>query len=195
MTTPTAFFEIHVTVAPPSDYENFRTDCMLLGVKPLRLSLLSRSGAVVMEDYMTSSKHKLAFEGATEACADIADKLASWGYTVLRKKIETVPWNPMEKEYLESHLEVTCYDTESFREFLVPIAIDNNGYISHNTNKPGVYMLTLRAFDTPFWVFEDKVEDIRDGLLRQGFEVGDVEIEAAVYDTRYDHDKAWLDAA
>lgn len=47
-----------------------------------------------LKDVMTSSKHFGDNRSAYEEANRIANKLTSFGYKVVRKKIETVPWHP-----------------------------------------------------------------------------------------------------
>jgi hypothetical protein len=75
------------------------------------------------KDVMTSSKHFGDNRSAYEEANRIANKLSSFGYKVVRKKIETVPWHPAAPTlntgepipngcYFESHIGVTITPEE-----------------------------------------------------------------------------------
>lgn len=119
-------FEIHVTVDIESfvytgGLEDFKSDCNEIGVKPIVLDLKMKEGS--LKDVMTSSKHFGDNRSAYEEANRIANKLTSFGYKVVRKKIETVPWHPAApviptgKEipngcYFESHIGVVISPEE-----------------------------------------------------------------------------------
>lgn len=90
-------YEIHVTVDAESfvytgGLEDFKTDCNEIGVKPIVLDLEMKEGT--LKDVMTSSKHFGDNKSVYEEANRIANKLTSFGYKVVRNKIETVPWHP-----------------------------------------------------------------------------------------------------
>lgn len=120
-------FEIHITI----DIENlletnftidhFREDCKSIGVKPIVLDLEMKEGT--LKDVMTSSKHFGDNRTAYEEANRIANGLTSFGYKVVRKKIETVPWHPAAPTfntgepipngcYFESHIGVVISPEE-----------------------------------------------------------------------------------
>ena len=76
-----------------------------------------------LKDVMTSSKHFGDNRSAYEEANRIANELTSFGYKVVRKKIETVPWHPAAPTfktgepipngcYFESHIGVTISPEE-----------------------------------------------------------------------------------
>jgi NTP pyrophosphatase (non-canonical NTP hydrolase) len=91
-------FEIHITVDLEKLLEtnftidHFREDCKSIEVKPIVLDLEMKEGSI--KDVMTSSKHFGDNRSAYEEANRIANELTSFGYKVVRKKIETVPWHP-----------------------------------------------------------------------------------------------------
>lgn len=96
-------FEIHITVNVVDEWdgkatlfgfeiEHFRNSCEEIGVKPIVLDLEMKEGSI--KDVMTSSKHFGDNRSAYEEANRITNKLTSFGYKVVRKKIETVPWHP-----------------------------------------------------------------------------------------------------
>jgi NTP pyrophosphatase (non-canonical NTP hydrolase) len=98
-------FEIHVTVdagemrdpimfdTKTFDLELFKEACSDIVVKPIVIDLEINDGSEI-QDVMTSSKHFGDNRTAYEESERIADKLKSWGFRVVRNKIESVPWHP-----------------------------------------------------------------------------------------------------
>ena len=126
-------FEIHITVNTSDEWddgkatlfgfeiEHFRNICDEIGVKPIVLDLEMKEGT--LKDVMTSSKHFGDNRSAYEEANRIANKLTSFGYKVVRNKIETVPWHPAAPTfktgepipngcYFESHIGVTISPEE-----------------------------------------------------------------------------------
>jgi NTP pyrophosphatase (non-canonical NTP hydrolase) len=120
-------FEIHITVDLEKLLEtnftidHFREDCKSIEVKPIVLDLEMKEGSI--KDVMTSSKHFGDNRSAYEEANRIANELTSFGYKVVRKKIETVPWHPAAPTfntgepipngcYFESHIGVVISPEE-----------------------------------------------------------------------------------
>jgi NTP pyrophosphatase (non-canonical NTP hydrolase) len=120
-------FEIHITVDLEKLLEtnftidHFREDCKSIEVKPIVLDLEMKEGSI--KDVMTSSKHFGYNRSAYEEANRIANELTSFGYKVVRKKIETVPWHPAAPTfntgepipngcYFESHIGVVISPEE-----------------------------------------------------------------------------------
>ena len=120
-------FEIHITVDAESysienfGLEEFKSDCVEINVKPIVLDLEMKEGT--LKDVMTSSKHFGDNRSAYEEANRIANELTSFGYKVVRKKIETVPWHPAAPTfntgepipnvcYFESHIGVVISPEE-----------------------------------------------------------------------------------
>ena len=120
-------FEIHITVDLEKLLEtnftidNFREDCKSIEVKPIVLDLEMKEGSI--KDVMTSSKHFGDNRSAYEEANRIANRLTSFGYKVVRNKIETVPWHPAAPTfktgkpipngcYFESHIGVVISPEE-----------------------------------------------------------------------------------
>jgi len=137
-------FEIHITVDLEKLLEtnftidNFREDCKSIEVKPIVLDLEMKEGSI--KDVMTSSKHFGDNRSAYEEANRIANKLTSFGYKVVRKKIETVPWHPAAPTfntgepipngcYFESHIGVVILPEEkvALQELVEGL---NEGYYS-----------------------------------------------------------------
>lgn len=119
-------FEIHITVDTTEnffecDIDGFKSKCQEFGVKPIVLDLEMKEGSI--KDVMTSSKHFGDNRTAYEEANRIANRLTSFGYKVVRKKIETVPWHPAAPTfntgepipngcYFESHIGVVISPEE-----------------------------------------------------------------------------------
>jgi len=218
-------FEIHVTVK--SDFismrrftnEEFISDCKEIGVKPIVLDLELKEGT--LKDVMTSSKHFGDNRSAYEEANRIEYDLEGYGYKVVRKKIETVPWHPAAPTfktgepipngcYFESHIGVVISpdEKEALQEFVQGlndrcteagrIEIGGTCKLSQNffkKSKDGskfVNMLTYRDNMTCREDFEHGVEAIKWSLDKCGFEFEKVEVEYALYDTNVNHDSKWI---
>ena len=218
-------FEIHITVKPELDFswdftnDEFIDDCNEIGVKPIVLDLEMKEGT--LKDVMTSSKHFGDNRTAYEEANRIANKLTSFGYKVVRNKIETVPWHPAAPTfktgepipngcYFESHIGVVISpdEKEALQEFVQGlndrcteagrIEIGGTCKLSQNffkKSKDGskfVNMLTYRDNMTCREDFEHGVEAIKWSLDKCGFEFEKVEVEYALYDTNVNHDSKWI---
>ena len=95
-------FEIHVTVAASIDVTfpriAFEETCKSLNAKPLILELKLPNSDKNLLDYQTSSFHKGTNRSAYEETKRIVKGLKERGFTILREKIETVPWHPAAPE-------------------------------------------------------------------------------------------------
>lgn len=217
-------YEIHVTVDTSEnffecDIDGFKSKCQEIDVKPIVLDLEMKEGT--LKDIMTSSKHFGDNRTAYEEANRIANKLTSFGYKVVRNKIETVPWHPAAPTfktgepipngcYFESHIGVVISpdEKEALQEFVQGlndrcteagrIEIGGTCKLSQNffkKSKDGskfVNMLTYRDNMTCREDFEHGVEAIKWSLDKCGFEFEKVEVEYALYDTNVNHDSKWI---
>jgi len=205
-------YEIHVTVERPKDIEGFKSFCKTIGVKPIIIDL-EKNDELVMQDVMTSSVHmgdnRSAYEEAKriKEVLECGDYLLLNDYTVLRTKIETVPWHPAAPSskdenskmppncYFESHVRIVA--KESDRESLNRIATVYNAHLSRNffkklNDEEYIIMMTLRSYDDTTESFKEKVEVLKKSLMVLDFTVDKTEIEFAIYDTKLTHDVAWI---
>lgn len=196
---PADHYEMHVTVAS-ADVDAFRCACAAIGVKPILLDLhLSKGG--VMKDLMTSSKFRGSYDEALAHLDGIASGLAGFGFNVVRKKLETTPWNEEAKAryvgYFESHLPVET--TEEGAETLREVAKQIRAHVSRNAFKAQgetmVLMTTIREHGFTAEAFATRVEEAAEALRAAGFTVGKVISEYAAYDTNISHDAAWTATA
>lgn len=200
-------FEVHVTVRSP-DIAAFREFCSGIGVKPIVLDLQDREGTSVLTDVMTSSKITGTDRDAYNHATTVATCLRIAGFEVVRQKIESVPWHPNAPKrgesrpmpsgsYFESHLAVTT--TADRLDDLAAVAKATGCHRSRNVFKRDgntlVVMLTRRVLDGSHEEFSADVDRIASEIRSAGFEVGKVEIEFAVWDSKVEHDKAWTSAA
>ena len=217
-------YEIHVTVDTSEnffecDIDEFKSKCQEIDVKPIVLDLEMKEGT--LKDVMTSSKHFGDNRTAYEEANHIANKLTSFGYKVVRNKIETVPWHPAAPTfktgepipngcYFESHIGVVISpdEKEALQEFVQGlndrcteagrIEIGGTCKLSQNffkKSKDGskfVNMLTYRDNMTCREDFEHGVEAIKWSLEKCGFDFEKVEVEYALYDTNVNHDSKWI---
>lgn len=218
-------YEIHVTVGVDEKYdglveiEHFKSTCQEIGVKPIILDLEMKEGFI--KDVMTSSKHFGDNRTAYEEANRIANKLTSFGYKVVRNKIETVPWHPAAPTfntgepipngcYFESHIGVVILpeQKEDLQEFVQGLndrcteagiielggtcKLSQNFFKKSKDGSKFVNMLTYRDNMTSRKKFENDVEAIKWSLERCGFEFEKVEVEYALYDTNVNHDSKWI---
>jgi len=201
-------YEIHVTVSGLSK-ETFEIVCKNIGVKPILLDLHHTHDDEILKDVMTSSVHLGNNRSAYEEMERIANHFENvLGATVLRKKIETVPWHPaapsiefenyeMPKNcYFESHIGVLCKEEDY--EILKGIAVKHNAHLSRNIfKKVGdqiVIMITLRWYDGSRESFESARDAIIYELSLREYETDKVITEFSVYDTKISHDFAWINS-
>lgn len=201
-------FEIHVTVKHVDSIELFAERCRLIGVKPIVLELESNTGSVVMPDSMTSSVFLGDNSGALQEVERISAALKYFGYTVIREKIETVPWHPAAPSkkfggempkgcYFESHLGVVISQEE--KELLGSLAAQIGCHLSKNfmkklDNGRFVNMLTLRSHSGVYEDFKGLVETAKKALNDNNFYFEKEIVEFSIYDTKVSHDKSWLTA-
>lgn len=205
-------YEIHVTVAS-GEVENFKEDCKELGVKPIFLDLQDNDGNTVLKDIMTSSVHMGTNTSAYKELERIADGLTWVGYDVVRKKIETVPWHPaapsknnnmiMPKDcYFESHLNIVItanhqLEQEARLQKLRQIMEACNAHLSRNIFKRideqnFIIMGTYRSYKGILENFKHSVEELKLLLNYDGFQVEKEIVEFSIYDTKVNHDEAWI---
>jgi NTP pyrophosphatase (non-canonical NTP hydrolase) len=218
-------FEIHITVKPELDFswdftnDEFIDDCKEIGVKPIVLDLEMKEGSI--KDVMTSSKHFGDNRSAYEEANRIANELTSFGYKVVRKKIETVPWHPAAPTfntgepipngcYFESHIGVTITpdEKELLQKFVEGLnsgcteagrielggtcKLSQNFFKKSKDGSKFVNMLTYRDNMTCKEDFEHAVDAIKWSLNECDFEFEKVEVEYALYDTNVNHDSKWI---
>lgn len=211
-------FEVHVTVDMTIDPNNtefrkqrlsvdgFRNSCKKIGVKPILLDLHMQSGAVV-KDMMTSSTVMGDNRTAFLEMKRISEALSQEGFTVIREKIETIPWHPAapsEKHqiptmppscYFESHLNVLC--TQDKLQDLQKITEVNEAKLSSNVFKKfedGSFtiMVTIRDYKSQYETFKSWLETIKLDLTNSGFQIEKEIVEFSIYDTKVSHDTKWI---
>lgn len=217
-------YEIHITVDTSDnpimfdrkrfDIEQFKVACKEIGVKPIVIDLEMDE----LKDVMTSSKFFGDNRTAYEESERIANELFDFGFEVVRKKIETVPWHPgapfisTGKEipndcYFESHIGVviTKDKKERLNEFVNStltnsslIELSGTAKLSKNFFKKAddsgnfVNMLTYRSNMCGSPKFKLEVEGIKNLLKEEEFHFEKVEVEYAIYDTNVSHDHRWI---
>lgn len=168
--TNTFPFEIHITVKPVEDIEQYKIHCAIVGVKPILLDL-QLNGNAVMKDLMTSSVFVGTNRSVMEEAERICNELTAFGYEPIRTKLETVPWHPMAPTgshmpngcYFECHLGLVILekDYDSWRFFIdqkVKFILQDHFSVMNHTAKLSsnafkkhgekrVYMLTIRSYD------------------------------------------------
>lgn len=201
-------YEIHVTVRDVGGnsslaVEKFKHTCNQIGVKPIVLDLQNQSGISIMDDVMTSSKFFGDNYSAFMESHRISQALTSFGYKVMRTKIETVPWHPAAPTEGQ-HMPANCYF-----ESHIPIIVTNdnvelvganlpaNVHLSRNVFKDNgdgtvVIMGTVRSHTMSSAAFQSEVQSIVELLTTRGYSLGKIHVEFAVYDTKISHDIKWI---
>jgi NTP pyrophosphatase (non-canonical NTP hydrolase) len=213
-------YEIHITVdlskleyskyGPYSKFDDetrvlwFKDVCRQIGVKPIVLDL-ENGGESVMKDVMTSS-HIIGDNASSyNECSRISSELEEYGFTVVRKKIETVPWHPAapsevgnkmpEDCYFEAHVGCTIFDHEEAK--LSRVIDDLDVHVSRNffkkkENGRFVKMITMRKYDGLYDDFISELERLKDRLSANNIDFEKVITEFSIYDTKVSHDFKWL---
>ncbi|MEK6828854.1 MAG: MazG-like family protein [Nanoarchaeota archaeon] len=200
-------YEIHVTVdasAEDFDIDHFKKVCAFIKVKPIVLDL-ENDGKTVMNDVMTSSHIVGNNTGSYLECSRIGFMLEDYGFKVVRRKIETVPWHPAapskdgdkmpEDCYFEAH--INCIITEDEKDRLRAIAVCHNAHLSKNFFKKledgkFVNMITYRSYDSTYDVFMSNIELLKADLAKNKIQFEKVITEFSIYDTKVSHDFKWL---
>jgi NTP pyrophosphatase (non-canonical NTP hydrolase) len=197
-------YELHVTVSPETNQNLFKQVCQKLNVKPIVLDL-EDDARVLKKDIMTSSKFFGTNEDAYNEIKKISQELKNQNITILREKIETVPWHPaaprkngnqkMSKYgYFEAHFDIKISNTDLDKLF--NISRIHNLYISKNLKKQteltSVVMATYRSYKGYFEDFESKIGIIYSELIKDNFDCEKALIEYSLYDTLVTHDKEWI---
>lgn len=197
-------YEAHITVEQ-AEVEDFISACREIGVKPIVLDLQKRQGGV-MKDMMTSSTIRGTYEFARAYADDIAHALSARGLRVVRKKLETTPWNRRtpsvvngvlnvpQGTYFESHVPIQIRENE--RPALQALAHDLGFHLSRNAFKlrddgTSIVMMTARSYDQLYEAFLYTVEKAKIRIVKAGFAVEKTLIEYAIWDTKITHDAEW----
>lgn len=206
-------YELHITIKADEKFnlEQFKCDCEELCLKPIIIELQNKEGVKVGEDIMTSSRyvcsHSLIYAKSLEKAALLEAK----GYNVFRIKIETDENNrlayhkdnvfkkPLDPNfYYECHIEIET-DNEGLSK-LEKIAKKYNCHLSKNAfkklnNGKFINMMTYRNYEKHYEDYKDELETIVNEIKIQGFKVGELDIEYAIFDTNLSHDDDWLSSA
>lgn len=207
-------FEIHVTIAADKtkSLEAFRAACHLIDVKPVVIDLQNDSH-YIQSDVMASSKHFGTNTSAYREVQHIARALEEVGFSVIRSKVETVPWHPAAPRslvhdtmppncYFEAHIPITMHPATKERLAYAleydkeDVHVSSNAFKKHEDGKETI-MLTYRTYDGTLGMFEGKVERILHHLEVRGHStwiIGKPMKEFSIYDTKVSHDAQWLTA-
>jgi len=201
-------FEIHITVdmgqCTADNVELFKSTCMGLRVKPIVLDLQTGS---MLKDVMTSSVIVTDNKGAYEEMKRISNGLTAAGFSVVREKIETVPWHPaapseetaikaMPKDcYFECHFNIHV-ETDAHKEEVHRIAEMFDAHLSRNafkiTQSGYNQMMTHRVYDGTREDFAREVKMIAQEIEDSDLTLEKVIQEFSIYDTKVSHDAGWL---
>ena len=126
---------------------------------------------------------------------------------VIREKIETVPWHPAAPSqehdkpimppncYFECHFNVIAHAEDM--ELLDDIAQRHNAKKSRNVFKKlnddlVTIMVTYREYQGTYELFKKQIQNLKEDLEANGFELEKEIVEFSIYDTKVSHDSAWI---
>lgn len=204
-------FEIHITVSTDAkdgiDILKFSKHCTSIDVKPIVLDLQDKYGSVIMHEVMTSSKLYGSNKDAFSELNRISSALTSFGYNVVREKIESAFFHtkaPFRSDgdsimpdgcYFECHFNVIC--TQDDLNNLTQIANSTDCHLSKNIFKKfddGSFtiMLTYRSYEKMYEDFEKHLTFIKHSLQSFDLSIEKEIVEFSIYDTKTSHDSIWL---
>jgi len=198
-------YEFHITVKDVNK-EAFISYCKMINIKPILLELQNSKNNIILHDTMTSH-HKLLDNDyqAREELESVAFLLEDAGFEIVRKKIEADINHPDLKEdfkidnipnYFETHFNIFINDSE--KEKLQEIAKNNNCHFSRNIfkkiNDEYTIMITYRKYTGTIKEFQNDIHKIENDLKENNFKIEKVIVEYAIYDTKEDWDKEWLNS-
>lgn len=202
-------YEIHITVAPTSDKEEFKLACEKLNVKATILDLQDQDNKTIMQDIMTSSIYIGDNKGVLAEIERIKNGLTD--FTIVRSKIETVPFHPSAPQNVkENKPEEETYYFEAHLNVLLPHDIDKILYakflkltdsysIHFSQNLKKVYndgtrviSLTYRETGTDRADFDFCLGEFKKGLSGLDIKIEDEIVEFAIYDDCVLHDEQWV---
>ena len=201
-------FELHITVGGcnSEDIQKFQTVCHNLGIKSIVLELTSE-----FQDVMTSSVIVSDNEGAHAEARRISQLLSNSGFTVIRQKIETVPWHPAalqdkfaSDQYFECHLSIKMSNSEKIQ--LQDFIKHNNLHLhlSKNikkklSNNDFIQMATFRSDKQNHWSsekFRSHIDNLKHQLEKSEIirpqSIEKETIEFCLFDSNVNHDNSWL---
>lgn len=206
------WFEIHITVGVPN-IQRFKEACASLGLKPIILILQTQSGDISDHEVMTSYKLQSNAADNSEALAKMYEQVGELmtydpRFKFIRAKIESSIDHPLipsicnsiefkPGQHFETHIEVPIKSPQE-AELLNSIATSLNVHLSRNRMKEYsdshyVQMCTFRSYDLKKEEFESAVNRLHDAINGAGLKLEKQPIvEFAVFDTKADHDIAWL---
>lgn len=199
-------YEIHITVQDVPNGNAFKRACEAIGVKPILLALQSNSNGT-LKDVMTSSVVVGTIEEAHIESRRIESMLRSHQMYPIRRKIETVPWNPMVEtskgpsNYFEAHISIEVAlvaghlprsTKEQLREDCASVALHLSSNQFKNNVETAVYMTTLREYDTSYAAFKERTENAIKFLESRAWLIKSHVVEYAVFDSNVQHDDQWM---
>ena len=202
-------FETHVTVSleEGQKIEDFSEVCNALGVKPIFIQL--PSGKVPSQP-MTAVDSEGTLSSVRADAFSLAMKLKESGYTVIRVKVETSPFNedlPQSAEdskklpgtmYFEYHVKLLLGKNHYDDVIATDICVEFGAHLSKNAFKireDGLTekFLTLRMYDKGLIEARVVVADLMKNIESRGLEALKNVLEYCVFDTDSSIDEDWLD--
>lgn len=198
-------YEFHLTVKNVNK-DDFVQFCRDIDVKPILLELQNKENVTILNDTMTS--HYKLLNNDSEALKElyrVKDLLVKQGFNVVRDKIEADINHPdltdtffidNKDKYFETHFNVLSDDIRSKK--LQEIALRNNCHFSRNVfKKVGnqyTIMITYRKYTGNVIQFKEDVSKIEKDLFNNYFKVEKIVVEYAMFDSKEDWDKNWLNS-
>lgn len=188
-------FEFHhtVVITNPEEIAKFKVVSQELGIKPILVETTSG-----VTDLMTSARMLGTITDANKYLKELSGLLSNAGFSVIREKIETVPWYSdkdcvEDSTYYECHYQIPV-DKDTDYEKLASVCKDNNAHLSQNLFKKlengGVQMVTIRNYSSRSEFQKSSTKLLHE--LSQFSNKINMEQEFVVLDTNLSHDNLWI---
>lgn len=201
-------YEIHITISDAPSGNEFRRACEEIGVKPVLIDLQVHATGHLRDVMTSSTVHAESLEGAHAEAHRVELEMGRRGWTPIRRKIETAPWNPLVEalqtdadKYFETHLGIRVAKyrgkiSTNTKTRLKAACQELGLHVSSNMFKSNpdyaIYMATLREFGTNAEAFTKRTEDVIAQLEYQHWQVEKHTIEFALFDSNIAHDDEWM---
>lgn len=180
------FYQVHVTVSDSLPYDGYFEFCSKLDMKPLVITNLFSNGSYRREFIATKNVKSILDVIDTLVAADL-----KFGGLAIRRKTETVPWNPI-IEQIRHDKGRNCYFETHWKINRLPVV---NWFKGHNlavsrTDK-SIYITNRNKLS-----FSDhkKVVDECRKIIQDYVVIEDERTEFAVSDSNPDLDREWLES-
>lgn len=184
-------YEIHITVET-TNIQKFKSICLINNIKPIVIEFqnkLKNTETHVMTSNRVIGNDNDAFEEARRV-----REILKNDFKIVRVKLESSIFtkrNDYSKGYFESHfpISINTSDYHILKDFCDK---DGEMHLSNNAFKNGVYMVTIRQFNSNPDKFTSVINTKKELLSINKFNVGKTIIEYCFYDSNLDKDNTWI---